>query len=86
MTLAVGAGYFVYFWGVRGATLGKRALGLAVETSAGISPIGLPRASVRVLGYVVSAVFLGVGFLLIALDGEGLHDRIAGTRVVGRRR
>jgi len=85
-TLAAGAGYFVYSWGVRGTTPGKRALGLAVETSAGISPIGLPRASVRVLGYAVSAAFLGVGFLLIALDGEGLHDRIAGTRVVKRRR
>jgi uncharacterized RDD family membrane protein YckC len=85
VALAAAAGYFVFYWGLRGATPGKRALGLAVESSAGVSPIGLARAGVRVLGYAVSAAFLGVGFLLIALDGDGLHDRIAATRVVKRR-
>jgi uncharacterized RDD family membrane protein YckC len=30
---------------------------------------------------------LGVGFLMIAFGGAGLHDRVAGTRVVkGARR
>lgn len=84
--LAAGGAYFVYFWGVRGATPGKRALGLAVESTHGACPIGVPRAAVRTLAYAVSGAFLGVGFLMIALDGEGLHDRIAGTRVVRRRR
>jgi uncharacterized RDD family membrane protein YckC len=40
---------------------------------------------VRLLGYLLSGALLGGGFLLILLDGSGLHDRLAGTRVVRRR-
>lgn len=85
VTIALGALYFIYFWGVRGATPGKRILGLSVEDSAGGYPIGIPRAAARLLGYLLSAALLGGGFLLIPLDGNGLHDRLAGTRVVRRR-
>ncbi len=74
--------YFIYFWGVKGATLGKRLLGLRVETSDGVTPIGLGRATLRFLGYVVSTGFVGVGFLMGAFEGGALHDRIAATRVV----
>lgn len=81
----LGALYFVYFWGVRGATPGKRALGLRVERVDGGFPIGPSKAFVRLLGYAISAILLGMGFLLIALDGQGLHDRLAGTRVVERK-
>lgn len=80
----LGAAYFVYGWGVRGATPGKRLLGLAVEADDGSCPIGTARALVRLLGYVASGLPLGVGFLMIAFTGAGLHDRIAGTRVVRR--
>ncbi len=83
-TAALGALYFIYFWGVRGATPGKRMLGLDVEGSDGSFPIGLPRAAARFLGYLLSGALLGGGFLLILLDGSGLHDRLAGTRVVRR--
>jgi uncharacterized RDD family membrane protein YckC len=86
LTVALGALYFIYYWGVRGATPGKQLVGLAVEAGDGSFPIGLPRASARLLGYLLSAALLGGGFLLIALDGYGLHDRIAGTRVVRRRK
>lgn len=74
--------YFVYFWGVRGATPGKGMLDLRVETEEGASPIGMPRASLRLFGYLLSTASLGVGFLMVAIGGSGLHDRIAGTRVV----
>jgi adenylate cyclase len=75
--------YYVYFWGARGATPGKSLLGLTVTTDSGETPIGYGRALLRLVGYVVSSLFFGLGFLLIALspDGRGLHDRIAGTRV-----
>jgi uncharacterized RDD family membrane protein YckC len=82
----LGALYFILFWGVRGATPGKRLLGLDVEGSDGSFPIGLPRASARFLGYLLSGALIGGGFLLILLDGNGLHDRLAGTRVVRRRK
>jgi len=85
-TAAAGASYFIYFWGVRGATPGKRALGLVVHGRDGRFPIGVGRAALRFVASVVSGVFLGVGFLMIALDGDALHDRLAGTRVVRGRR
>jgi uncharacterized RDD family membrane protein YckC len=59
-------------------------MGLAVEGAKGEYPIGLGRAALRFLGYFVSGLPFGLGFLLIPLTGTGLHDRIAGTRVVRR--
>jgi uncharacterized RDD family membrane protein YckC/predicted nucleic acid-binding Zn ribbon protein len=82
----LGALYHVYFWGVRGSSPGKELLELGVETEDGVSPIGLGRASLRLLGYVLSAATFGIGFLMIASGNGGLHDRIAGTRVVRRSR
>jgi uncharacterized RDD family membrane protein YckC len=85
LSLAVGIGYFAYFWGVRGASPGKRMLDLQVEGDDGRAPIGLARASARAFGYLLSGAILGIGFLMIPLTGSGLHDRLAGTRVVVRR-
>jgi uncharacterized RDD family membrane protein YckC len=86
VVLALGAVYYVYHWGVKGATPGKRLLGLAVVAEDGSAPIGLSRAAVRVLGYLLSSLTLGIGFLMIAFGGSALHDRLAGTRVVRRER
>lgn len=80
----LGTAYFVYGWGVRGATPGKRALGIVVEGADGAFPIGLSRAALRLFGYALSAILLGAGFLMIAFGGGALHDRIAGTRVTRR--
>jgi len=85
VVLALGAVYYVYHWGVKGATPGKRLLGLKVVAEDGSEPIGLSRAAVRVLGYLLSGLTLGIGFLMIAFGGS-LHDRLAGTRVVRRER
>ena len=76
----LGAAYFVGFWGLRGATPGKELLGLRVTDEDGGSPIGLGRAALRFLGYLLSAASLGIGFLMIAAGGGGLHDRVARTR------
>lgn len=68
----------------RGQTLGKWATGLRIER-----PNGQPLAWWRVLlrhavGYPLSLLTLGVGFLLAAFgtQGRALHDLIAGTIVV----
>jgi uncharacterized RDD family membrane protein YckC len=82
LALLLGALYHVYFWSVKGATPGKELLDLRVETDAGASPIPLGCAVLRVFGYLLSAASLGIGFLMVAFGGSGLHDRIAGTRVV----
>ena len=84
--ILLGAVFYVYHWGVKGATPGKRLLGLVVVAEDGSVPIGLSRAAIRVLGYLLSGLTLGIGFLMIALSGSGLHDRLAGTRVVRRER
>jgi uncharacterized RDD family membrane protein YckC len=81
-----GLAYYIYFWGIKGATPGKEFLDLRVEGEGGAFPIGMPRAALRVFGYLLSGTVLGLGFLMIAFRGHGLHDRIAGTRVVRRRR
>jgi len=86
VVIALGAFYYVYYWGVQGATPGKRLLGLVVEADDGSAPIGLSRAAIRVLGYLLSSLTLGIGYLMIATGGAGLHDRLAGTRVVRRER
>jgi uncharacterized RDD family membrane protein YckC len=88
LTLAVllGVLYHVYSWGVRGSSPGKELLELRVEAEDGTCPIGLGRAGLRMLGYLLSAASFGIGFLMIASGGDGLHDRIAGTRVVRRSR
>ncbi len=76
--------YYVFFWGARGATPGKSLLGLSVQTDEGETPIGFQRAVLRVVGYLVSTLILGLGFVMIAFsdDKRALHDRIAGTRVM----
>ena len=84
VALALAAFYFVYYWGVRAATPGKRLVGIEVEGEGGASPIGISCAAVRLLGYALSGVLLGMGFFIVAFGGTALHDRIAGTRVVRR--
>ena len=60
-----------------------RARGDNVEVTLSVLPAG---GAIRVLGYVLSVLTLGVGFLMIAFGGAGLHDRLAGTRVMRRER
>ncbi|HUL76050.1 MAG TPA: FHA domain-containing protein [Vicinamibacteria bacterium] len=87
LALLLGALYHVYFWSVKGATPGKELLDLRVETEDGVSPLPLDRAALRAFGYLLSIASLGVGFLMIAFSGLGLHDRVSSTRVVrGARR
>lgn len=85
LALLLGALYHVYFWSAKGATPGKELLDLQVQSDDG-SPIGVGHAVLRVAGYFLGVASLGVGFLMIAFGGCGLHDRIAHTRVVRVRR
>lgn len=86
LAIILGGAYFVYGWGVRGGTPGKRLVGIAVEETDGSFPIGSSRAVARLLAYVLSGALLGIGYLMVLFGGAGLHDRLAGTRVVRRGR
>jgi uncharacterized RDD family membrane protein YckC len=70
--------------GLTGRTLGKWATGLRLQRKDGSEP-GVGRAFLRhFVGYPLSFLTLGLGFLLAALStrGRALHDLIAGTIVV----
>jgi len=70
--------------GLRGQTVGKWITGLRIELMDGRLP-GIGRALLRhFIGYPLSLLPLGLGFLMITVSprGRSLHDLIAGTVVV----
>ncbi len=70
--------------GLTGLTLGKWATGLRLRRFNGMD-VGIGRAFLRhFVGYPLSFVTLGLGFLAAAFTthGRGLHDLIADTVVV----
>lgn len=79
----LGASYVVVFTAAVGQTLGKMALGIMVVTNHD-EPVGIRHAVLRGLGYTVSALPLGLGFVPIFFGARRrtLHDRLADTRVV----
>lgn len=81
---AAALGYILWFWANRGATPGKKMLGLKIVREDGEEPIGWGTAFMRLVGYMVSGFVLYIGFLMIAFNPEkkGLHDMIAKTRVL----
>jgi uncharacterized RDD family membrane protein YckC len=65
------------------ATLGKMALGIRVTDLDG-NRVGFGKATGRYFGKILSALILGIGFLMVAFTQrkQGLHDILAGTLVV----
>jgi uncharacterized RDD family membrane protein YckC len=84
VTTLIGLAYFVYFWGAKGATPGKMAVGLKIVGTDGTMPIGYLKAFVRYIGFIISGIIIFLGYLLIIVDADnqGLHDKIASTYVV----
>ncbi len=73
---------------LRGQTIGKMTLGLTILRLDGTG-IGIGDVVRRnVLGYLVTVLTLGIGFLIAAVNtsGRSLHDFIAGTVVVRGRK
>ena len=81
--LVVSWGYLIYFWTKTGQTIGKKVMKIkVVDTQGQLLTVGM--AILRIIGYMVSAAVLYLGFLWILWDPEkqGWHDKIAGTYVV----
>lgn len=70
--------YCTSFWSLTGQTPGMRALGIEVMTCDG-ERLGVRRSLVRLVGMVLAAIPLFLGYLPILLrdDRRGLHDRLA---------
>jgi uncharacterized RDD family membrane protein YckC len=81
--LVQNGGYLVVFT-AGGQTLGKMAAGIKVVSDGSGSPLDLGHAVLRTLVWSVLAVPAGLGFLTAFFGSHhrGLHDRLAGTRVV----
>jgi len=75
--------YYTYFIGASGQTIGKIICHLRViQTNE--EPLNYGQAFLRWVGYIVSSIFLYLGFLWIAIDpnAQVWHDKIADTYVV----
>jgi len=84
LVMAVSVAYLVIPWAGSGATPGKKILHLQITRDDGPAPLGYGKALLRILGYAISSLILGIGFLmaLFTPDKKALHDMIAGTRVI----
>jgi uncharacterized RDD family membrane protein YckC len=75
--------YFIGCWAKGGQTLGDFGAMIRVVSRDG-SPVTWGQATLRYIGYIISAIPLSLGFLWIAIDGrrQGWHDKIARTYVI----
>jgi uncharacterized RDD family membrane protein YckC len=86
-TAAVAFLNFVVIANLGGRTLGKWMAGLRIERKDG-ETLSVRRALLRhLVGYPLTLLTLGLGFLVAAFDPQGraLHDWLAGTVVVRSR-
>lgn len=83
VSTVVTVAYSVVFWTWRGQTPGKIIMSIKVLRADGTS-ITIGYSLLRYLGYIISGLMLGIGFLWIAFDPrkQGIHDKIADTVVV----
>lgn len=82
--LILSAAYSIFFWiNHDGATPGKKMLAIKV-IRVDDKPISVSTAIIRELGYYVSIVPIGLGYLWVGWDKkkQGWHDKLAGTVVV----
>ena len=86
LTLVVAVIDFGLLAGLTGRTIGKWTTGLRIERMSGGTP-GMLRTCLRhFIGYPLSLLPFGLGFLIVMVtpSGRALHDLIAGTIVVRR--
>jgi uncharacterized RDD family membrane protein YckC len=78
--------YFGWYWRHGGQTLAMQTWKIRLTTSSGAPP-SMARLALRYLLAWPSIVYLGAGLLWARFDRDGqfLHDRLAGTRLVFRR-
>jgi uncharacterized RDD family membrane protein YckC len=87
LQLLLGLIYYVYFWSSAspwpGQTIGSKLLNLRVVRTDG-SDLTISQALIRYVGFFISGICLGIGFIWAAFDAnkQGWHDKIAGTYVV----
>lgn len=76
-----------FFWIKFSATPGKRLLGLQVLDAKTLRPLTPMQATVRYLGYFISTLPFGLGFLWIIFDPkrQAWHDKLAHSVVISNK-
>jgi uncharacterized RDD family membrane protein YckC len=84
LALAVTFGYWIYFWGSSGETIGMRLLHLRVIDANTGAPIGYGRATIRLLMTFINTWACYIGWIWVAFDPrkQGWHDKVASSVVV----
>ncbi len=77
----------ILFWRSKQATPGKMALSLKIVDARTGKSLSLGQSIARYLGYFVSTLPLGLGFIWIGFDArkQGWHDKIGGAVVIRTR-
>ncbi len=75
--------FYIYFWKVRGQTLGMQAWKIQTLNEAG-EILNVTECGVRFFFATLSVLCLGAGFIWLLFDRQRLawHDRASGTRVI----
>ena len=81
------AALVILFWVYKGATPGKMAISAKVVDAVTGEHPSTPRYIARYVGYLLSFLPLGLGFIWIAFDKrkQGWHDKLSGTVVVRKK-
>jgi uncharacterized RDD family membrane protein YckC len=74
----------IILWIRYGATPGKMLISARVVDAKTFGPISARQAVIRYLGYYVSLIPFGLGFIWVGIDRrkQGWHDKMAGTVVI----
>ena len=75
---------FVLFWIFKSATPGKMLLSCSIVDAKTYGKANSLQNIIRYIGYFVSLIPFGLGFVWIAFDSrkQGWHDKMAGTLVI----
>lgn len=86
VNVSVMLGLVYFFWVKYAATPGKMLLRLKIVDAATMQPASAFQYGLRAVGYLISCLFLCLGFIWISFDrrAQGWHDKIARTVVVYR--
>jgi uncharacterized RDD family membrane protein YckC len=83
VSLLVILSYNIFFWTFSGSSPGKSIMGIRIVPLNG-KKISLWRGLLRYLGYYISAIPFGLGFLWIIIDNRRMawHDKLSRTCVI----
>jgi len=84
LQLGLSIAIFLGAWIVTSTDPGKKVVSAKIVSAKTLGKPSTTQFVVRYLGYYVSLICLGLGFLWIAFDArkQGWHDKLAGTLVI----